>query len=121
MRTLYSLSVCDVCLFVEHDSILDRDGLRLQEPFWQAQQKEADVRFEAMDVLGAEHEAEAEAHKKLDQELESISTGRREDMQQAFGGYAYSMMIYHGRSLVSPQATMRLQLFRKIDPYLALF
>jgi hypothetical protein len=28
-----------------------------------------------LDALGAEHEAEAAAHKKLDQELESISTG----------------------------------------------
>lgn len=81
---------------------LDEQSDNLQEePFWQAQQNEADVRFEAMDVLGAEHEAEVEAHKKLDQELESISTGRREDMQQAFGGYAHSMMAYHGRSLAT--------------------
>ena len=44
-------------------------------------------------------EAEEAALKKLDQQLESISTGRRDELQTALHVLTYNMMVFHGRSL----------------------
>ena len=63
---------------------LDEQSENLQERlFWKVQQQEVELRFEAMDTLGAEQEAEEALLKKLDQQIESCSTERCDTMQSA--------------------------------------
>ena len=44
-------------------------------------------------------EAEEALLNKLDQQLETISTGRRDELQTALQVLTYNMMVFHGRSL----------------------
>ena len=44
-------------------------------------------------------EAEEALLNKLDQQLETISTGRRDELQTALQVLTYNMMMFHGRSL----------------------
>jgi hypothetical protein len=50
-------------------------------------------------LLYRAQEAEQALLNKLDQQLETISTGRRDELQTALQVLTYNMMIFHGRSL----------------------
>ena len=83
---------------------LDEQSENLQErPFWKVQQQEAELRFEAMDTLGAEQAAEEALHKKLDHQIESLSTGRCDATQSAL--QVLHTGISHRHSLLHRELT----------------